>query len=363
MAKACDGQPSIVADFTAGSGELLRAAMKLWPEATFIGTDISSVAVSALERAQGIDQTGTCDFLSATSRAKCKALDTVKNRIDLVLLNPPFSCRGGTRQSIRTLHFAVTCSVSMAFVLEAFEYLRIGGELVALLPAGSLTSQKDREAWAQLRRRANINILSRYGSRTFGAWAPSTVLLRVVKEGSAKKLTHAESASLALNPRHAAKVLVKRGCLQMHRLEEGKLQLAHSTDLRNYGIEDSGRRVQSTTSTVSGWFVALCRVGSPRKDKIAIHYALNPMALSDCIIAICCENQTTAKRLHRKLIAHWGKISNLYSGTGAKYITLSNLLQLLATIGYSPGIASRDCDLHGLTSQSISRTMEGIRPS
>ena len=100
MAKASRARPSqseefIVADFAAGSGELLLAAASVWPTATMVATDIDSRAVCNVRKISNSWRTGVCDFLNPRSRRSSPVLRSLKRRTNLVLLNPPFSCRGG----------------------------------------------------------------------------------------------------------------------------------------------------------------------------------------------------------------------------------------------------------------------------
>ena len=100
---------------------------------------------------------------------------------NLVLLNPPFSCRGGKRVSATARGITVRCSVGLAFVVNSLDYLAEGGELITVLPEGSLTSEKDATTWSLLRCMAEIDMLKSNGLRTFSSAAIRTTVVRVKK--------------------------------------------------------------------------------------------------------------------------------------------------------------------------------------
>src|SRR5688500_2052184 len=81
-----------IADFAAGDGELLRAAGLKWPRAKIIASDIDEVTVRSLKKDFPRWAIGKCDFLNERSRQRCNPISSVKGKITLLLLNPPFSC-------------------------------------------------------------------------------------------------------------------------------------------------------------------------------------------------------------------------------------------------------------------------------
>src|SRR4051812_11851320 len=81
-----------VADFAAGTGDLLRAGSRRWPAAKFIGIDTDPRALAELRRANATWKSTRANFLNPrliSARLKRMRVRTV----DLVLLNPPFSAR------------------------------------------------------------------------------------------------------------------------------------------------------------------------------------------------------------------------------------------------------------------------------
>ena len=222
----------------------------------------------------------------------------------------------------------------MAFVLHAFGYLHSDGEIVAILPAGSVTSEKDREAWHQLRKHASVDIISHHDHKTFGDCFPTTRLIHIRRTDSAgnpkpKKACHTRPLR-ADDP-----VIIHRGTIQMHSIPKGKSPLAHSTDVSDFRITLNGHKAKAGHSAVSGHFVAICRVGDPKKEKVALHYSRSEVAISDCLVALCCSSKANARDLHSQIVKNWPKLAILYGGTGAKYITISKLATFIRQIGFS----------------------------
>lgn len=338
MVKLVSQEPKLVADFTCGDGGLLRAAAKRWPDAKFIATDVSRSALKGVSTLECVNIIGRCDFLSSRSKAQCKALRGIKGKVDVVLLNPPFTCRGGTRLFVSSESFDVWCSTAMAFLLNSLEYIGISGEIVAILPAGSMNSEKDRHAWSILRDICQIEIVSEHDHRTFGSCDPTTRIVHMKKDGAnpaaAKKI-----ANVAQEKRKkqtmGIEVTLYRGKVQMHSVVPGKTPLAHSTDLRDHQLVLNGHKTNSHALSLKGLFIALPRVGEPLKEKIALYDAKRKVALSDCILALTCDEEHHTARLHKTLLRNWPLLKSLYAGTGAKYLTVANLADALRKLGYS----------------------------
>ncbi|WP_371417123.1 methyltransferase [Granulicella sp. S156] len=328
--------PSIVADFACGHGELLKAAASKWNHSKIVGVDVSRSAVACARRNLPAAEIGCCDFLSARSRRRCATLHAVWGQVDLILLNPPFSCRGGTRLAVDTDLFRTSCSVAMSFVLHAFEYLSKTGEIVAILPAGCLSADKDREAWELLRLQSTVKVLSDHDHRTFDSCSPRTFVVRI-KRGRAEK-THqvktgvGESAGRYFLAK--VSVIIRRGTIQMHSSKTGNTPLVHSTELLLKRVDLSRRTAFAGSSSAKSPFVAICRVGSPRQEKVALHRrAGSVIAISDCVIALECVTAADALWLHTQMLDRWEAFEALYQGTGAKYTTVRRVADFLAALG------------------------------
>lgn len=339
MVRVVDRAPSAIADFACGDGGLLRAAAKRWPKSNLIATDISNPALEQLRKRRFVQYLGCCDFLSIRSRSRCNPLRKWAGGIDLVLLNPPFTCRGGTRLRVTTPSFNLHCGTAMAFLLTAFEYLGSTGEIVAIIPAGSVTAEKDQKAWAALRLHSKVAFISEHDHRTFGVCDPTTTIVHISKKTNKSEVpAHPELQSpcaCCANELSSHPITLYRGTIQMHAIPPGATPLAHSTDLRDFRLVLNGHRADPGASALRGPFVALSRVGNPMKEKIALHYSNQRIGISDCIVALRCKTKEQASQLHSSLLDQWPLVKNLYGGTGAKYITVSRLVRLLSELGFS----------------------------
>ena len=327
--------PRVVADFAAGRGELLLAAKQIWVNASVIATDVQKHSVKHLTKEHPDWSTGRCDFLNRRSRSSCKALRDIRGRVDLAVLNPPFSCRGAKALDVRVFGKSLRASTGLAFVLEALPYLKVGGTVIAILPQSSIHSEKDRDAWRFLGEVSKWRVLRELGPREFPDAVARTSVVEFTLGGSSRpKQPFAQK--LDKECKNAVRASLLRGGIQMHSvscLEAGfGVQLVHTTDLINSRVRDSGLRVHSGTSVVNGPAVLLPRVGAPNQKKIVVVGGAKRIALSDCIFAVRAQSRSDANLIAHRLIENWHQVVRGYVGTCAPYITKARLLELLSSL-------------------------------
>jgi hypothetical protein len=332
--------PSYIADFAAGDGELLKAAQEKWPQSTIIATDINNSSVALLRRTKTAWQVGLCDFLNPKSRGRSSILSSIKGKVSLVLLNPPFSCRGNTKITVDFNGTEIKCSLALAFVLTSIPFLAPDGQLVAVLPAGCLQSQKDASAWEAIRKVCRVEEVGRNGHRTFSGWSPKTVIVRLEMLPAGNKTKRKKDSR---NNGHKARrrniaVSLYRGKISMHTLNGNKTRkrvpLIHSTELEKTGLNLLRRHVSVKLKSIVGPAVLMQRVGRPNVNKILLYFNKQPIALSDCVIGIKCKTFDEAQVIKATLVRNWKKIEQKYVGTCASYITLDSLCELLHSFGF-----------------------------
>ncbi len=333
-------EPRIIADFAVGTGELLAAAKSRWPSASVFGCDISSERISQVAQ-RGVDWiVAQCNFLDCDSRNYLSDFEVIKSGIDLAILNPPFTARGGTKVEVILDGRSVRCSPAMAFVLNASQYLRSDGNLVALLPAGALKAERDRGAREVLRQLGEFRAIHRTTEKFPGG--SLNVTIAYLKRGKANLNSCAFNVPKVSTLRPSIKVL--RGTLQMHKISastaEGSIPLVHSTELQSYKPRVGQKVVPLGTRSISGPAVLIHRVGKPRKDKVAYVPKSPPFAISDCVVALLCPNEYECLRLHRSLIEHYGLLKQNYIGSGAPYITINRIRRVLYDLGVSSEVGS-----------------------
>ena len=338
----CQGEPRTIADFAVGTGELLAAAKQRWPNATFFGCDISRNRVASLAQVRTDWTLAQCNFLENSSRHSLSDLENIKAKVDLAVLNPPFSARGGTRVEVHLNGLKMRCSPAMAFVLIASQYLSPDGSLVALLPAGASHADRDQDARIALNQLGEFRAIREETAKFPGV--SLKVIIAYLKRGPAtlNNKTQIEPFLSASGPT----IGLLRGTLQTHNLpnvEMGEsIALVHSTELQDYRLRESQRQVPLGTRSIAGPAVLIHRVGRPRQEKIAYVPQGPPFATTDCIVALLCHDESECLQLHSSLTEQFSLLKRNYIGSGAPYITIKRILQVLQTLGFAAEVYNWD---------------------
>ena len=311
-----------VADFCVGGGELLRSAQSRWKDINIFGTDISKDTISFLKERHPDWDVEYCDFINEESRGNCKLLEA--KRFDLILLNPPFTCKGSTVHKAEFEGVKYNVSTAMLFLLESIKYLTSNGIIYAILPISVAYSQKDVKIWDALEKKYNLTILEERIKQYFKNCNPPNIILVSLNDFNKKKKEEIKRSS-ELNMTIKA---IIRGQLSMNEIIEDpnstKL-LIHSTNLRNNQIVDVVFKVKNNHPLVYGPGVLIHRVGNPKLSKVCELKESENYVLSDCMILIKTETQLDAKELKTYIISNWSSFEKLYKGTAAKYITINRL--------------------------------------
>jgi predicted RNA methylase len=333
--------PRVVADFAAGGGELLSAAESRWPKATYLATDIDSSALRKLQCVHGEWRIGKTDFLNGQSRSRCRALTGMLGNVDLVLLNPPFSSRGGQREVHIREQCVYTCSRALGFVLHALEYLSAEGQVLAILPAGTLLSEKDEAVWASLYASYCVEVLGHCHRNAFPDCRPLASIVRLSKGGTIRP--PAAVIGSDFNLAFGGRVIVVRGNLPMYIAREQAsrrgLHVVHTTNIVCQEVKLNGLRNLSHGQHFCGPGVLIPRVGAPSRSKVVVYESKQPIVLSDCLFGIKCGSKRSAHLLKERIHLAWDEILPLYGGTGAPYITRRRLVDLMVALGFSPASA------------------------
>lgn len=320
-----------VADFAAGEGSLLRAASDRWPLARIFANDISTKAANRMRKLYPTWSVTRSDFLSAR-------LGSLSDRLyDVILLNPPFSRRGRPPVSWKPWGSACSSGVGLAFVSRALELLTAGGTLVAVLPDGAFVNEADRLGWAQIDRRFDVERILKNCSSTFDHARAHTSVVRITKTKRPKASADGQTSSVS-KPVQELPLNLKliRGQRQMHKAKfvppSRGLPLVHTTDLHSGTVDVLGLRHIADGQIVKGPALLLPRVGQPSASKVCILAAGGQVVLSDCVIAITCDSIKHSKLLRNLLLGRWDSLENAYRGTGARFITLQRLHDVLTDL-------------------------------
>ena len=330
-------RPQIVADMSAGEGSLLLEAGRRWPSARIVATDIDAGAVRRLAQMDRERWTvGRCNLFADKSRSACGVLRKIQGKVDALLLNPPFSCRGGSYRIVPTPEGAVRSSPAMAFLLVSLRYLSPRGEAVAILPAGAVHNMKDAAAWSHLRTRFAVRLLALWDKHAFPGCAASSVLVKLMPVSAAgnPSTTSPRTARLAVR-RPGQYTTIVRGTCPFHDMP-GDPQgptLVHYTDLRNARVILNGHRGFGQHRCLSGPAVLIPRVGRVTPDKVTLLGARKRVMISDCVIGLKADSPAAASRLRKVLVDNFAVLASSYVGTGAPHITIDRLRTTLHRLG------------------------------
>jgi hypothetical protein len=318
----------VALDPAMGGGALLAALREAQPRSLLFGLDCDAAVV----RRAATDErwtVGKCDFLSARSQSRSTVIRRARESgLNCILLNPPFSCRGGTRIPVGVPGSAdpVPCGLAMAFLLQAVSLLGVGGVVGAVIPTGSLHAWKDEEAWRLLRNVCDLETQRLLHRETFGGYFASTALVRLEVQ-TRDAWTSARSLARTVPPVADVERVVLRGWVQMHSVasrQGPRVPLVHTTDLRSLTRIGALPTVRSRRSC-RGAMVLVPRVGTLSREHIAVVASDEPIALSDCLFAIPCSTAAEAQELGEHLRRRWPDLAALYGGSCARYLRRDRL--------------------------------------
>jgi hypothetical protein len=331
MVDAIEREVETVVDPAAGDGALLRCAARRWPEARVVASEIDRRRVKALARTGGWKvQAG--DFLQRNTATRLTRLvGSAPSRS--VLLNPPFSHRGPTRFSLPIDAMSgIDGSRAMAFFLGSSRLVGENGQLVALMPAGVMSSERDAASRRWLEKRGNLEEISRPSKRTFVGSVAETVVVRwtplIDRESDAQECANLKRAG------PAGWELI-RGSRQMHTVTPasgpGTVRLIHTTNMRDGRLSGVSVRIKPTQAdrVLRGPVVLIPRVGRPDPRKLVV-YAGTRIALSDCVFALRHSNDAACRAMRDLLAGEFDRLRACYGGTGAPYLRRAALLDLIA---------------------------------
>lgn len=325
---------SRIADFAAGDGELLKVAKEKWPKAEVVAIDIDAKTVRYLREQNPTWRVGKCDFLNNASVRVCKAIRGAQGNVSLVLLNPPFSCRGNERHMVSLDGQKVFCGRAMAFLTSAIPFLCSDGRIAAILPSGCLSSEKDARAWKIIRHTFDVRIMATFGIRTFDGCSARTTIVRLSKKRRRGTQSRRRSSR---TPEHRITVKIIRGAVPIHSARNGmagpEWPLVHTTNLQKSQLTRLDMSINTLHRYANGPSVLIPRVGEPNSGKCVLYLRNRRIVLSDCIFALACTTKEDAAILHSRLVDAWDEVSDVYGGTCARYMTICGLRSLLKKLG------------------------------
>ena len=334
--------PIKVADFAAGRGTLLEAVEKRYSNASCFATDIDDATLKFLAFTRPTWQVGRCDFTSQRSIAQSSILGSSKSFLDAVVLNPPFSCRGAQTLRSKVAGRELRSGIALAFVLRSLERLRKNGEVAALLPAGTLTSEKDDQGWQLLNRLGKVCVVDEFGRTEFPGAHAKTVLVHLrLREGEIEpEERRAELMTRAATNRRP--LTLHRGRAPVRVAVEGRSgpRFLHTTDIRDGSVAFQSVRRAPGRLAIHGPLLLIPRVGRPDMRKVALTTRDLAIVLSDCLFAVD-GSVGDLQALRRAIRRNWSRVERAYTGSCAPYLTIRHLLAVFRELGFTVDLEER----------------------
>lgn len=323
----------VIADLAAGNGALLQEAEALFGRsATYLAVDADVSAVDSLRRHHPLWVAHLADVFSGDfHEVKIKQLP----KVDLLLLNPPFSYRGAGGVRVQTDEISGRFSPAMAFLIHSVRLMRDTGQCLAILPENSLESERDAAAVEYLSEAWGMRVLDQLPFRSFPRIHARTAVVEIGC-GAATAATRPAASSSAPLP-GGPELLLVRGTLPVHRVDlsaTGATEFLHTTGL-TCGLAAPTRLQLADRAgrTVDGPFLAIPRVGALTLDKIGIYAGEGRVTLSDCVYALKPSLGTPAA-LRDLLVETYDRLAARYQGSCARYLTVARLTDLLTSLGF-----------------------------
>ncbi|WP_175838593.1 class I SAM-dependent methyltransferase [Burkholderia anthina] len=318
-------EPSLVADFACGEGSLLLAAKRRWPNAGVLANDISRATISKVRKQRPEWQYSCADFLNPLS-IRSSALRHYHGKVDLVVINPPFSRRDRRTYPVELSGAHVSATVATAFLANCIRYLSFDGSLLAVLPDGCLVSRQDSMVWEELRRMFKIEVIRDNSRSAFARVRARTCLVRLTRDVGELPQVFDDIVSDAVS--------VIRGSCQMHARQRSRAlaagALVHTTHLKGGAVLDSAERVEG--KSIQGPALLFPRVGLVTPDKLCILEGGRRIVLSDCVLAVRCRSVSAARAMRTRILDAWPAFAASFRGTGAPYITVERASNVLSRI-------------------------------
>lgn len=330
-----------VLDPAVGGGALLSAVEKRFGDSvSLIGLDLSETAVQRLRKTHSSWLVSTADLLSAPSRSASRAWRTARQSgLGAVVMNPPFSYRGNGGSLVEYGSFRGRVAPAMHFLTEVASGLTPAEGIFAILPDGALDAERHEDLWEQLSATYDIARLSRLSNSSFRGVRVSTSIVRLrPKQPQAEQLpdplpiTPLVLHSTAAAPATCRCIEIVRGRVPVHSRpdlgdDKSTAPFIHTTDLNATDLKLSAPDRLADTAPL----LLVSRVGKWRKPRVI---ELGRVVLSDCLIGLRPKNKGSLDELVKALPTIEGQLQKRMRGTGAPYLTLTDVRQVLEGAGW-----------------------------
>ena len=305
-----------VVDSNCGSGRLLHAAAKRFPRARCLGIDANGSVLSHLAGSRPDWHLVVGDSLNPLSWQVFPPF-----AIEAAVLNPPFSM--GPTRGVLTEFGSTTlkASTSMAHVLSVVRNVE-PIEIAAIVPESWMYSDLDSEARIALASAYDCEILESLSRSTFPGAKANSLMVRLQRKSRSRH----RRAIVGTNASDKFRLI--RGGLPVFEScdKRGGTPYLHSTDLSTFMSLNSLRKVSPLSrGLVSGKAILFPRVGRPTVQSVRLIDLKSEVQLSDCVMAITATRVADLAALHHRMISDWSSFQGLFTGTGARFTTVSKV--------------------------------------
>lgn len=339
-----DNLAGAVLDPTVGGGALLSAVCERFSdEVTALGIDIDPKVLQKLRSKEPGWVLSRADLLSRESRQQSRAWRQAKTSLSAVVVNPPFSYRGNEGASVSLGSFQGRAAPAMHFLIELMTELSPSSGFFAILPDGALDADKHRELWAEIQKGFAVNRLNRFATTSFRGARVATSLVHLKSLPSQRLVAGSFKCPVpAKRPNYRDRCLcvdVIRGRVPVHSVkgatkQDGPLSpFLHTTTLARMHLSDDYRAPSSLADDAP--FILLTRVGR-WSSPIAVE--IGRVVLSDCLFGLRPRDRGQLDHLRGEIDRARTAFVARYKGTGAKYLTLTELVEQIEQLGWHPHV-------------------------
>ena len=321
-----------ILDSACGTGELLTAAEQLYPNARLFGIDRDGATIARLRRRKPNWRLLIGDALEVSTWRR-RVNGSAMSPADALLLNPPFSMGAAKATEVVAWTHDIQCSLAMAHVLRALEQ-SCAKVATAVVPESWAYADRDSSARKLIGSQYNVDLVRALKSSTFHGARANGLVVRFEQRSRPGAVVRSNNKKIALSP---TAVDVIRGGLPVfqHRRSIRGIPYIHSTALRKIaerkGIDQLPTVHAIPRGLVDGHVVLVPRVGAPQREFVRAVFLPTPCQLSDCVIALRAESKSEVKAVETAVLHHFRALSNLYRGTGARYVTMTRIHHFIKT--------------------------------
>ena len=324
-----------VLDPSVGSGSLLSAVERRFGKnVPLLGIDVDKRAVREVLAENPSWIVSHANLLSPASRRASGAWRAAQTDLSSVVINPPFSYRGNGGVQTAYAGFSGLVAPAMSFLVEVLRTLRPKDGIFSILPDGAIDAEKHVALWGQIKRFYTVSRPKRINPATFSGARVSTSLVQLVPGCTPTAATCIdEPRSQRIEGCTCVEVI--RGRVQVHQMRGVEpvdpAPFIHTTTL----VRPLQHWLASGALADMAPLVLITRVGRWSMPTVL---DVGRAVLSDCVIALRPRARTQVEQLRDSVAQSTAEFRALYRGTGAKYLTLASVVELLTDLGWHPHV-------------------------